>query len=255
MRKFICLFILSLLIIACGSKKGIGDSSVEAENIRSLEKKLKAKKQEFKGITGVMSASYETEDESVNLRVNFRVKKGSAIWMSAKIAGLIPVAKALITPEKVSFYQKINNEYFEGDYSLINDLLGVPVNYQQLENLLLGQPVIDPFKRKARFSQDASSYFVSRSYNKQLSFQSAWSKNSLQLDKQQIGHNNKDRQLLISYDEYGSRGKNSYPIDFFILASNIDSQVRIGIKVKKIEQIDDIRLPFSIPENYTRMSL
>lgn len=255
MQKLSCLLIFSFLLIACGSKKNIGSSSAEAKNLRSLEKKLNAKKPNFKVLTGVMSASYETEDESVSLRVNFRVKKDSAIWMSAKIAGLIPVAKALITPEKVSFYQKINNEYFVGDYSLINDLLGVPVNFDQLQNLILGQAIIDPFQQKARFSQNATSYFVSRPYNQQLSYQSAWLKNSLQLNKQQINQNNKNKQLLINYDKYESIDGNSYPVDFFILASNIDSQVRIGIKVKKIEKVDDIRLPFSIPKNYTRMSL
>ena len=255
MQKLSCLLILSFTLIACGSKKNMSSSSAEAKNIRSLEKKLNTKKPYFKSLTGVMSASYETEDESVNLRINFRVKKDSAIWMSAKIAGLIPVAKALITPDQVSFYQKINNEYFEGDYSLINDLFGIPVNFNQLQNLLLGQPVIDPFQQKARFSQDAASYFVSRPYDQQLSYQSAWFKNSLQLNKQQINQNTKNKQLLINYDRYKSIDGNSYPVDFFILASNIDSQVRIGVKVKKIEKVDDIRLPFSIPDNYTRMSL
>ena len=255
MLRLSYLFILSLLFTACGSKKDITDSSLEVKNLNALEKKISANKQNFKALAGVMNVSYKTKSESVNLRVNFRVKKDSAIWMSAKIAGLIPVAKALITPETVSFYQKINNEYFEGDYSLINDLLGVPVNYDQLENLILGQPVIDPFQNKALFSQDATSYFVSSPYRNGMDYQSAWSKDPLQLSRQQVSQSARDEQLLVNYDKYETIQSNSYPVDFFILASSIDTQVRIGIKMKKLDQVDDIRLPFSIPNSYTKMSL
>jgi len=255
MHKISCLLIFSFLLVSCGSKKNIVDSSAEAKNLSSLENKLETKKPDFKALNGVMSVNFKTEENSVNLRVNFRIKKDSAIWMSAKIAGLIPIAKALITPNKVSFYQKINKEYFEGDYTLIEDLLGVPINYDQLQKLILGQALINPFQSKAQFSQDETYYFIRRSYNQQLSYQSSWLKKSLDLKKQHLVHQQKDQQLFINYDQYEYLSGNSYPVDYFILASDVGSQVRIGIKVKKIEQVNSINLPFSIPDNYTKMSL
>lgn len=255
MQNIVKLIVGCLILTACGTKKAVNRSSTEIQNLNNLKSDVVASQPDFKALVGVMSVGYKTENESVSLRVNYRIKKDSAIWLSAKIGGIIPVAKALITPEKVSFYQKINNEYFEGDYSLINDLLGVEVDYQQLENLILGQPVIDPFTRKAIFSQSQSAYFVKRDYKNKMSYQSAWHKNSLQLDKQQINNLNKNQNLLIQYNQFKKNGLDYFPVDFFILASNIDSQVRIKIDIKKMEQVESLNLPFSIPDNYTEMAL
>ena len=36
----------------------------------------------------------------------------------------IPMAKALITPTRVSYYEKINNTYFDGDYSILTKMIG-----------------------------------------------------------------------------------------------------------------------------------
>ena len=33
---------------------------------------------------------------------------------------IIPIAKLLVTPNKVSFYEKFQKTYFEGNYDLIN---------------------------------------------------------------------------------------------------------------------------------------
>ena len=255
MKKALCSLSILLIIIACGPKKDITDASGEARNIRSLEKQLKAKKNDLKALSGVMSVGYQTAEESIDLRVNYRIKKDSAIWMSAKVAGLIPVAKALITPDKVSFYQKLNNEYFEGDYTLINDLLGIPVKYEQLENLLLGKPILDPFTKKSRFSQDETSFFVSNDDDEQFSYQTAWLKKKLALQVQRIDQKENDQQLLIHYDRYETYQGTSLPIDFFILASNIGSQVRIDIQIKKVQLMDDVRLPFTIPDGYSKMNL
>jgi hypothetical protein len=60
--------------------------------------------------------------------------------MSASILG-ITGAKALITPEKISFYEKINRRYFEGDFSFLSQYFGVQMDFEQLQRLLIGQTV------------------------------------------------------------------------------------------------------------------
>src|SRR5690606_19315488 len=64
------------------------------------------------------------------------------IWLSAQLLG-IPLAKALITRDRVSYFEKIGGTYFDGDYSLISQWLGTPLDFDKLQNLLLGQTIYD----------------------------------------------------------------------------------------------------------------
>ncbi len=46
------------------------------------------------------------------------------IWLSAKLG----LARMMITPESVRFYNKLDNEYFDGDYKLLSDFVGVDLD-------------------------------------------------------------------------------------------------------------------------------
>src|SRR5699024_7545783 len=59
------------------------------------------------------------------------------------VSAPLSVVKIMITPEKVQIYNKLDNTYFDGDYSYLEDLLGTQLNFQMLQNLLLGQAVVD----------------------------------------------------------------------------------------------------------------
>ena len=67
------------------------------------------------------------------------MEKDKAIWISAPLG----IVKAYITPDRVSFYNKLENEYFDGDFSYLSDLLGTEVDFSILQNLLTGQAIID----------------------------------------------------------------------------------------------------------------
>ena len=56
------------------------------------------------------------------------------------------MAKALITPTKVSYYEKINNTYFEGDFSLLSNWLGTDLDFQKSSKFI-------PWKSNRRFNK------------------------------------------------------------------------------------------------------
>ena len=61
------------------------------------------------------------------------------------------MAKALITPSKVSYYEKINNTYFEGDFSMLSNWLGTDLNFNKVQNLLIGEAFDD--LREGKYTQ------------------------------------------------------------------------------------------------------
>jgi hypothetical protein len=48
------------------------------------------------------------------------------------------MAKASITPTSVSYY----GTYFEGDFSALSQWLGTDLDYNKIQNMLLGEPLI-----------------------------------------------------------------------------------------------------------------
>ncbi len=65
------------------------------------------------------------------------MEKDKVIWLSATLG----LARLMITPEKVQFYNKIDNEFFDGDYKLLSDFVGVELDFYKVQNILLGQTI------------------------------------------------------------------------------------------------------------------
>ena len=56
---------------------------------------------------------------------------------------IVPIAKLLVTPERVSFYEKFEKTFFEGDVSFINQQFETSFEFKDLQNLLMGLPLIN----------------------------------------------------------------------------------------------------------------
>ena len=106
-----------------------------------------------------VSANFKKKTIAAKFKVNFndgitkqsisvylRIKKDEVIWL--KGTKFINVFKAKITPEKVRFYSPVEKKYFEGDFSMLEKLLGTKINFQQLQNLFLGQAILDVKNKK-----------------------------------------------------------------------------------------------------------
>ena len=112
MKKVIILCATCLFLLGCKAKKAIVssgeiDTSLKNKEIVELHKRSFP---EFKTISGSVLASYDDGKNSQSISLNFRMEKDKAIWFSAPLG----IAKAYITPEKASYYNRLDNTYFDG---------------------------------------------------------------------------------------------------------------------------------------------
>ena len=82
----------------------------------------------------------------VSFTVTLRIQKDSIIWM--KGSKIISAFRVKITPTTFSYYSLIDKKYFEGDFSLLEKMLGTKITYKQVQNLLLGESILDLKKQK-----------------------------------------------------------------------------------------------------------
>ena len=130
--------LLSIILIigftGCKSTKSLTsagelDAGLSAKQIiKETEKQVTR----FKTLQARVRIDYKDGDKSNGTTVTLRIEKDKVIWMSAPLG----IARVMITPERVSFYDKLNNHYFDGDFSLLSDFLGTELDFEKVQNLL-----------------------------------------------------------------------------------------------------------------------
>ena len=129
-----------LLLGACKSASKVTDKDLaKVLPARTIINNHYDSQLEFTTISGKVKIDYKEGGGTQSVGVSLRMQKDRAIWISAPLG----VIKAYITPDRVSFYNKLQNEYFDGDYSYFSEILGVDVDFFKIQNLLLGQAIMD----------------------------------------------------------------------------------------------------------------
>jgi len=134
--KLIGALIVMLVAFGCNSSKRVTSSGELSNKMTSkqLIKEHNKKDAKFKTLQARVKVEYNQGDKSQSHTINLRMEKDKTIWISATLG----IVRAKITPTKVSFYNKLDNTYFDGDFSLISDLLGTRLDFEKVQNILLG---------------------------------------------------------------------------------------------------------------------
>lgn len=246
MRKYISfILVFTFVLTSCGTKKAASDLDKpvsERVALKNFEKNSPA----FESISGKMKVSYESEKDAQSLSINYRILKDEKIWLSAKVMGLVSVAKVLITPEKVQYYEKLDKTYFDGDFRIAKEYLGLEIDFEQIQNLLIGRN-LEPLKKKHMYYSENAYLNISELQNF-LIFTAKISASDFLLAEQ--GLSQQDRDLKVFYKDY-RQDKNSYfPNEILILAKENDDLVKIKLDYKSRSLNQKLSFPYSVPSSY-----
>ncbi len=97
---------------------------------------------------------YNNGDQQISFAAQLRMKEGHYIWISASFLAY-EVARILITPDSIFALNRLEKSYISESYDKFNQDYEIPATYHQLEQLLLGNSVIDIRKPyELSFAQD-----------------------------------------------------------------------------------------------------
>lgn len=76
-------------------------------------------------------------------KVNARMRRDSAIWLSITPALGVEAARILLTPDSVKFLSKVpgNRFGYTGDYAAFDSLLGTELTYDMAQHILTGEGI------------------------------------------------------------------------------------------------------------------
>ena len=256
MNKYIRLVIVLLLLVtSCKSKKSVTESDVATFSTRKVISNHMSADFNKKTLNARITAKYRDPKSSASFSVRLRMEKDKTIWLSATKFG-IPVAKAKITPERVSYYEKLNRTYFDGDFALISKFLGTDLNYEKLQNLLLGQAILDLKKGKYNSDFKNSSYEVlPKKSNELYEILFVMNPENFKLKSQQVKSRAEEQLLAVSYPNYTEIEGQTIPKKIAIRAIDKKNVTTINMEYKTVVLDEELTFPFSIPQGYKELKI
>ena len=166
------------------------------------------------------------------------------------------IVKAYITPDRVSFYNKLQNEYFDGDFSYLSELLGTEVDFSILQNLLTGQAIVDLRQEKYGIDLFEESYRLTPKLPGTL-YKTLFriEPKNYKMALQQLSQPLKNRLLEISYENYQILNKEILPNEIKIRAITKDNENNIALEFRNIELNGAVNFPYSIPKGFKEIEL
>ena len=252
--KGILAVVLAFLLIGCKSKQAV--ASAAAKDTAEISKIINghyANETNFKTLNIKANAKYEDASQSHSMNADIRIKKNEIIWINIKILGF-PIAKALITPAKVSYYEKINNTYFEGDFSMLSNWLGTDLDFQKVQNLLLGKSIDDLSKGNWISGINDKLFKLSQAQTTDISKEFYFEAANFLLKKETITQASQNRALEIQYPSYKEVERIFLPNEINIKAAQKD-KISIAIEYKNTTFNENLNYSYAIPSDYKAIQI
>ena len=250
------LIVILLVFTSCKSNKNaVDNTNVNAITTKKIISNHYDSNFNQKTINAKLNAKYNDSKTSVTFSIKLRLEKDKTIWMSATKLGF-PVAKVKITPTRVIYYEKLQRTYFDGDFSLLSKWLGTELDYEKVQNILLGQAVLNLRKGKYDSKIEHNLYEIKPKKDTDL-FGILFFMNpeNFKLNKQEIRNQEKQQLLTVSYPNYKNIKGEQFPENINIRAIDHKKLTTINIEYRSVEFNENLTFPFSIPSGYKEISL
>ncbi len=245
--------LLFFLGSSCKSAKIISDQKLDANlSAKTIIKNHYRNSVNFKTLSSKLRIEYSDGYSSQSLGVSLRMEKDKTIWLSAPLG----VVKALITPNRVTFYNKLENNYFDGSFEYLSQLLGTELDFTKVQNLLLGEALFDLRDDRYDVTLNTTSYELKPRTSYEL-FKTLFQiePGTFKLASQQISQPQKKRLLEIRYKDYQQKNNKLMPNNVGIVAIDNDQRNVIDIEFRNVEFNGKISFPFKIPNGYEKIVL
>lgn len=263
MRHGLRLLLCVLILTSCKTTKNVvkKDTDVKKMSARKIIRKHLENTFEAKTLDAKMKVVYENttkegERTKNGFTVRLRMQKDSVIWIKAN--KVITVFKAIITPNSFRFYVSVpkNKHYFEGDYGMLKNMLGVDVTFGQLQNMLWGQSIFEMKGSKYKATIEGGSYKLVPKVQEEL-FNTLFRINpeNFKLDQMYLTKEEKEQSLRIDYRKYKQIDQMWLPMGITINAKEGTKSTYMDLDYKSLNINRPISIPYRVPSTYKRLEL
>ncbi|HPE34004.1 MAG TPA: DUF4292 domain-containing protein [Bacteroidales bacterium] len=256
-----------ILLPGCKSNRSIIKAPIKEEGVEYLIRKLHDNEIKFNTFAGKFTIDYAIDRNRNDFKGQVRIVKDSLIWISFNQDLGIEIARFLISQDSVKFVDRFNKAYFSGDYQLVNNFLSANIDFGILQSLVLGNDFEYYEDDTFRASIDNRKYKLSTTGrnklkkhvrtmddNTRLLLQTIWLDPELfKITEIKLKELTRDsKKLTALYEDFQNIDKQKFPyrVTFSVEA---DKPVSVLMKYVKVTLDEEVSMPFSIPDTYSRI--
>ena len=221
-------------------------------DISALVSKIKSNYPKVNKLRSRIRATYNDGKRTQQIIIQLRMENKKKVWMSATM--IIPIAKLMITPEEISFYEKFQKNYFQGNFDLINKPLNTSFNYSDIENILLGKPFLDP--GEGRWKQISNpQYYILIPQGKRSGISPTLFFDPVEciLKEQRIVLPGTSKTVTIKYLNHARISGETLPQLIEISLFDGTNLQRLELEFNRTDFPESLNFPFEIPEGYSKI--
>lgn len=250
--KYIAYIGFVMIFLSCGGSKKVATASSEEDlTAVKLVEEYYSNTLDYTTFEARTRARFTSNgDTKPTVTVQIRIKKDQTIWIDGSLIGLSG-ARALITPDNIKFYDKLNRQYFDKDFSFISNYLGIDLNFDQLQRLLTGQTIYDLRDGRYTFTKEQDYFTVTpKKGNPLFDLLFEISTQPFTVQKQEVVMKEDQRTLYLNYGAYAAVEGKPFPTQLNLLATEPKRTTQVDIEYKSVKVNEPVRFPFKMPSGY-----
>lgn len=249
--------ISSVSLVSCKAKAKAIPTAVATEPVDEMKaSKIIANhyniKSNYSSVYIRANAKYADDKQTQNVTAEIKIKKDEQILVSIRFLG-ITMAKASITPTSVSYYEKIKGTYFEGDFSALSQWLGTDLDYNKIQNLLVGEALDDLKKGKYTESLVDQLYRLDDANMGNTKKTFYINGNDFTVNKQEITQTAESRMIQVAYADTKVLPEATMPATVNIKTFQPKGKSEINLEYTTITFNEELSFPYSVPNGYNRI--
>jgi hypothetical protein len=250
----ITILFVFIAFASCKSTK-VSEGKVDELPARVVVKKNKEVTFAPTSLKASMSVRYKSDNESTSLNASLRMIKDSIIWLSFSKLGF-PLAKLKITPYEVQFYEKIGKSYFKGDFDLISEWMDAEFDFEKIQNLILGNPIIKLEKNKHVANVYDNKYqLLPKKRNTIFDIKYLIDPVTFKILEEELNHLEKKQNIRVFYGNFDRINEYLLPKEFRLLVKGVNQTTQVEANYKNVQLDVPLKFPFTIPEGYKNIVL
>ena len=144
-KRFLWLMLMALVVVSCGTKKTVVDSSTDVKTVTGTEDaeqlKLNYMRRVYdnavytQNIVSNIDFSIDTGSKDISVGGSLHMRKDDVIRIQLTAFGLMEVGRLEFTKDYVMIVDRIHKEYIKADYNKVSFLQRNGLNFYSLQAL------------------------------------------------------------------------------------------------------------------------
>ena len=268
---FILLFTLSVpfLFISCSTSRKTAAGPLTAIRADALIQKMMDSELDFQTFAARFSASYQEGETQASFSGTLRIRSDSIIWLSFSPVMGIEVMRVVITRDSVKILDRIRKVSVIRDFMYLHRWMEGPLDLDMIQSLFTGNCLAYTDENHARAyidrdlyrldctgtGPDADSVTGTEQAEPTQPFQIWLEPENFKVVRTFVQETQGATQTLeASYRDFKIAGEQSVPSVATFLVQDGRHRMELSLSYARVKLNESLAFPFTIPENFTRVT-